>query len=248
MIKFFRKKRQNLIMENKTSKYLKYAIGEIVLVVIGILIALQVNNWNEERKNRGREENILIGLQKEFISAKEELQRDLNARNRYLKSVRQLQNFHLRGGQLNVSEDSIPLFISNLTSYRFYSVGHPILNDLSATGGLELIQNESISVTLDQYLQEKQRYVVIEDIEGLFVRNQWIPFLSDYLDLSYVSEGKMTKRALETTIELMPQKNRLGSLIRLHITRTESSIQYGQNLMNTIDTVLNHLNNELNKK
>ena len=49
MIKFFRKIRQNLLMENKTSKYFKYAIGEIILVVIGILIALQINNWNENR-------------------------------------------------------------------------------------------------------------------------------------------------------------------------------------------------------
>ena len=49
MIKFFRRIRQNLIMENKTSKYFKYAIGEILLVVIGILIALQINNWNEKR-------------------------------------------------------------------------------------------------------------------------------------------------------------------------------------------------------
>lgn len=52
MIKFFRKIRKNMIKENRTSKYLVYAIGEIVLVVIGILIALQVNNWNEERKTR----------------------------------------------------------------------------------------------------------------------------------------------------------------------------------------------------
>jgi len=50
MIKFFRKIRQNLLVENKTGKYFKYAIGEIVLVVIGILIALQLNNWNESRK------------------------------------------------------------------------------------------------------------------------------------------------------------------------------------------------------
>ncbi len=50
MIKFFRKIRQNLLMENKTGKYFKYAIGEIILVVIGILIALQINNWNENRK------------------------------------------------------------------------------------------------------------------------------------------------------------------------------------------------------
>ncbi len=50
MIKFFRNIRQNLLNEGKTSKYLKYAIGEIVLVVIGILIALQINNWNSERQ------------------------------------------------------------------------------------------------------------------------------------------------------------------------------------------------------
>ncbi|MCK8482273.1 DUF6090 family protein [Psychroserpens algicola] len=50
MIKFFRKIRQNLLSEGKTGKYLKYAIGEIILVVIGILIALGINNWNENRK------------------------------------------------------------------------------------------------------------------------------------------------------------------------------------------------------
>jgi hypothetical protein len=69
MIKFFRKIRQNLIMENKTSKYLKYAIGEIVLVVIGILIALQINSWNDERKAKIVENNffanVLLDLEKD---------------------------------------------------------------------------------------------------------------------------------------------------------------------------------------
>ncbi|OIQ30854.1 MAG: hypothetical protein BM564_01185 [Bacteroidetes bacterium MedPE-SWsnd-G2] len=55
MIKFFRKIRQRLLSENKFSKYLIYAIGEIILVVIGILIALQVNNWNERRQNQKKE-------------------------------------------------------------------------------------------------------------------------------------------------------------------------------------------------
>ena len=59
MIKFFRKIRQKLISENRFSKYLIYAIGEIVLVVIGILIALQINNWNEDRKDKIAELNIL---------------------------------------------------------------------------------------------------------------------------------------------------------------------------------------------
>ncbi|MFT6046016.1 MAG: hypothetical protein ACI9WC_001721, partial [Arenicella sp.] len=56
MIRFFRKIRQNLIKENKVGKYLLYAIGEIVLVVIGILIALQINTWNEDRKQSTSED------------------------------------------------------------------------------------------------------------------------------------------------------------------------------------------------
>ena len=55
MIKLFRHIRQNLLSEGKTGKYFKYAIGEIILVVIGILIALQINNWNEVKKARAVE-------------------------------------------------------------------------------------------------------------------------------------------------------------------------------------------------
>ncbi|WP_375324001.1 DUF6090 family protein [Flagellimonas sp. GZD32] len=58
MIKFFRKIRLRLLSENKFSKYLVYAVGEIILVVIGILIALQINNWNEKRKARIVEANF----------------------------------------------------------------------------------------------------------------------------------------------------------------------------------------------
>jgi len=59
MIKFFRHIRQSLIQQNKMGKYFKYAIGEILLVVIGILLALQINNWNDLRKNRVYEREIL---------------------------------------------------------------------------------------------------------------------------------------------------------------------------------------------
>ena len=81
MIKFFRKIRQNLLMENKTGKYLKYAIGEDVLVVIGILIALQINNWNEKRKDSNTEQVILKRLQKEYILNKEQFEDKIVIRN-----------------------------------------------------------------------------------------------------------------------------------------------------------------------
>lgn len=62
MIKFFRKIRQQLLTENRFSKYLLYAVGEIMLVVIGILIALQINNWNEDRKEKKLEKVFLQGI------------------------------------------------------------------------------------------------------------------------------------------------------------------------------------------
>jgi hypothetical protein len=66
MIKLFRNIRKNLINEGKTTNYLKYAIGEIVLVVVGILIALQINNWNEDRKARKQEANFLMEIQNDL--------------------------------------------------------------------------------------------------------------------------------------------------------------------------------------
>ncbi|WP_297798685.1 DUF6090 family protein [uncultured Eudoraea sp.] len=66
MIKFFRKIRQNLLSEGKTGKYFKYAIGEIILVVIGILIALQINNWNENRKNKIAEADYYCRILDDF--------------------------------------------------------------------------------------------------------------------------------------------------------------------------------------
>jgi len=67
MIKFFRKIRQKMLTENKFSKYLIYAIGEIILVVIGILIALQINNWNEVQKGKMKATTILKEIRSDMF-------------------------------------------------------------------------------------------------------------------------------------------------------------------------------------
>tara|TARA_R110000744_G_C19341610_1_gene559505 strand:+ start:1282 stop:1512 length:231 start_codon:yes stop_codon:yes gene_type:complete len=66
MIKFFRHIRQKILTENKFSKYLLYAIGEIVLVVIGILIALFINSWDQDRINKKNEYKYLDNIKKNF--------------------------------------------------------------------------------------------------------------------------------------------------------------------------------------
>jgi len=82
MIKFFRKIRQNLLMENKTGKYFKYAIGEIVLVVIGILIALSINNWNEKQKNDTKIKTL-------FNEVLKDLEQDIKAIDEIMFSIKQ---------------------------------------------------------------------------------------------------------------------------------------------------------------
>ncbi|NNF76155.1 MAG: hypothetical protein HKN00_13300, partial [Flavobacteriaceae bacterium] len=74
----------------KTSKYFKYAIGEILLVVIGILIAIQVNNWNENRKERNQENAILAQLQNEFKSNLSQLDDKIESKKESIRSTLRL--------------------------------------------------------------------------------------------------------------------------------------------------------------
>jgi hypothetical protein len=67
MIPFFRKIRKEMADDNKPLKYIRYAVGEIVLVVIGILIALQINNWNKEFQNKSLEKKALENLKKDLV-------------------------------------------------------------------------------------------------------------------------------------------------------------------------------------
>ncbi|WP_262897662.1 DUF6090 family protein [Algoriphagus lutimaris] len=77
MISFFRKIRQKLLSQNKVTRYLVYAIGEIFLVVMGILIALQVNNWNESQKNKATEQKLLRELKDDLSATLEDLKSDI---------------------------------------------------------------------------------------------------------------------------------------------------------------------------
>ena len=78
MLRFFRRLRQNFLVENKTTKYLLYALGEIILIVIGILVALQINNWNEANKERRLEAQLIHLLISDLEGKKQENLSDLN--------------------------------------------------------------------------------------------------------------------------------------------------------------------------
>ena len=88
MIPFFRRIRKTLADDNKPIKYLRYAVGEIVLVVIGILIALQINNWNDAHNLTKKETSLLIEMKSNLESDLEGLKWDINKNEGLLKANR----------------------------------------------------------------------------------------------------------------------------------------------------------------
>ena len=144
MIKFFRKIRQNLLSEGKTGKYLKYAIGEIVLVVFGILIALQINNWNERRKIQSNQEKYLTLLKTEAENNLKEIRGTKNAVSEM--KMKQIVLYNL----INVKRDTVTekhlsesLFriVSNLYKFKYENSA---LSDLKSSGNLKNILNDSL--------------------------------------------------------------------------------------------------------
>ena len=113
MIKFFRKIRHQLLSKNKGSNYLLYAIGEIVLVVIGILIALQVNNWNINRNNNKQEVILLNDLKHEYLRKSDELNKKIYLRNILINSSTRILQM-IQEGKFNVPRDTLEKLISNI--------------------------------------------------------------------------------------------------------------------------------------
>lgn len=93
MIKFFRQIRFKLMETGKTGKYFKYAIGEIVLVVIGILIALQINNAKEKRRDRFQEITILKNIQEDILLDTLDIGFNIEFHNAYIKDEKRLLKF-----------------------------------------------------------------------------------------------------------------------------------------------------------
>jgi hypothetical protein len=140
MIKLFRNIRQTLIMENKTSKYLKYAIGEIVLVVLGILIALQVNNWNEQRKTRLEEIKILKDFQENLHITIENLNKAMATNIKAKNSMNFLLDYMERDLPY---KDSLKYNFGNTNFQWLYTISTSVFDALKSKG-LNLISNDSL--------------------------------------------------------------------------------------------------------
>lgn len=174
MIKLFNKIRHRLLSEGRFGKYLKYAFGEILLVVVGILIALRINNWNEFQKDREQEQELLSILHSEFQSNLIQLDQKIAQRNDMIQASLKLLDYIDHPETRN--RDSIVKYLALTMMAPTFD---PIVNDLVSSGRVQLLQNAELKKRLSLWTSEIIQVTEEED-EWLNYRSiSYNPFLTE---------------------------------------------------------------------
>ena len=178
MIKFFRKIRQKLLSEGKTSKYFKYAIGEIILVMIGILLALQVNNWNNSRIEQNEEKEVIAKIHTDFKENKKVLKDFLFEANNQMNAQITLMNL-IGASKEELSKHNLDSILYVSFGYSEIAFADNTIKNIIQSGKLNLLKNEQITDLLYKWntLSEirKTRVTKLDN----WSNNELIPYLLD---------------------------------------------------------------------
>ena len=207
MIKIFRNIRKKLAAENKIPVYLRYAIGEIVLVVIGILIALQINNWNEERKNHLLEADYYFKLLEDIDQDALEIQNQIDMNqdridnsNKFI-SLLQQPNF--------TQQEVIQLMLGSVSKTTFtFQPSKAAFEDLKSSGNLGLLRDLAIKNKLIAYYTKLDGLIDVIDvnsdasIDAFFnyqkdfseIGWQYLPFVTSEIDTSIIDVNALTPK------------------------------------------------------
>lgn len=186
MFRFFRQLRQRLLAENpdespeqgdnRTSRYFLYVIGEIFIVIIGILLALQVDNWNTQREEREEAQVFLRRLKDEFLTNRKQLVQKVTMREKALGSARELLRF-VDGNPRNLSAPQIDSLLAVALPVYTFDPSLGVLNQLTSTDKLTLIRNETLNDTLSIWNAMIEDFKEDEDMYNFYNHNQFRPFL-----------------------------------------------------------------------
>jgi len=246
MIKYFRKIRQDLLSEGKTGKYLKYAIGEILLVVIGILIALQLNNWNENRK----EQNQLQIYYKQIISDLDEQKIYSNATIIQLdSSIASYDKYKNLFETKNLTTDDVidalneVQFISPYLFFRFNT-----METLQSTGDIKIIP-ENIRNKLITHKSKLDEWTIINNGNLNIYLNGLLKYSEKGIGSfsSRLREQPDLKKAIRN--EIKPIEGILAAESAFGVKFfTELRTRYKlKEVIKEIETLVNLINSELEK-
>jgi len=260
MIKLFRNIRQNLIKQGKTANYLKYAIGEIVLVVIGILIALQINNWNEDRKDQLR-------LKNHYTELLDELKNDRNNLKQIIENVREFNNQtfeiseFMNASQSNTDTTKIVADLIDVEAYGFFSISNSAYTTLLSSGDIQLINNTKLKNVLSIYHDQKnwdwtahngnlklvvERYAsyVHRSLPPLLFRDYYISIFSDNLK-NEIFKSYTTSKKPKIEWERLKNDEEFGAIISQLLAYRVFQLKFYNQQLESINTMINLIQTEL---
>lgn len=162
MISFFRKLRRQLINNGKTSNYLKYAIGEIALVVVGILIALQINNWNHDRQDKISELNFYSNFKEQLAEDIYEIKGNIIYNNNYMEQFEYAVQIIESNDRSRI--DSLSQISISLTKYSDLGRQSNIYETLVNSGQVKLLNNTDI---IEEIRRLEELYIYINKMEEI---------------------------------------------------------------------------------
>ena len=190
MFRLFRRLRQRFLFEKKFSRYLLYATGEVIILILGIVIALQVNNWNEMRQRRILEISILESLKSDLEQDIEEWQNDKGLHKSVLKSI-EIVSDHIENDLPHT--DTLNFHFLNATLVSYFSFHSGALETLKSTG-INIISNEELRkeiVDLYTYWFDYKKYLTSHLNEYHFYSTQQI-FNTRFIEGHYFDDPSTT--------------------------------------------------------
>lgn len=260
MIKLFRNIRRNLVMENKTTKYFKYAIGEIVLVVIGILIALQINNWNEDRKDQLRLKNHYIELLNELNNDRDRLEEIIEYVRESNKQTFEISEF-INSSQSKTDTTKIAEDLLDAEAYVFFSVSKSAYTTLLSSGDIQLIENTQLKNALSIYndvtnwdwtahngnlkaVIERYSYEVHKFLPPLLFRDYYISTFSNNLKNETFNTFNSSKKP-KIEWERLKNNEEFGTIINQLIAYRVFQLKFYNEQLENINTMIDLIQTEL---
>ena len=181
-MKLFRNVRHSLIEQGNLKKYIPYAIGEILLVMIGILLAFQVSKWNDNRIKKNNEIIYYQNIKGQIIDDKTLIQSQIEYNNYFLSQYKYANELIEKNDRSKA--DTLGVIIKNLTSYSDFDRKGTIYETMVNSGEIKLLKNLEI-INLIRTLEERYNYVNrMEDIHKNVVLNYAAPLVSELIKFS----------------------------------------------------------------
>ena len=267
MLKFFRSLRKNLISESKTTKYFKYAIGEILLVVIGILLALQINNWNQNRQDRLQEQEILGQLLNEYDNNLNQLHQKMEIRNVVVKSSLKLLNYRNTDKQ-SIDADSFNLHVSRFITRPTFDPELGVTNELTSSGKLYLITNPQLRNYITSFPSLLSELTEEERVAFNNVEDRILPYLSEHYQVGKILAEFLNDEAFRAKFTLVQSKNNVSfkdlftqvdfmpllmhpifeDHLAIMISNTIYTNEQSEGVKDKIEAIISLINQEIDKK